>query len=113
MSSLLVLLGVGEVAEGVGESVMEGLLQGQTILLRLQVVVLDVLEVEVVDLEAGGQNVVLVDVLDEGLHAGLADELLLAVGALDLGEVPGDAGDEQMGESVFLHRKGGTLLPSS
>jgi hypothetical protein len=113
VSGLLVLLGVGQVAQGVAEGIMEGLPEGDAGILGLEVVVLDVLEVEVVDLEAGGEDVVLVDVLHEGLDAGLPDELLLAVGALDLRDVPGDAGDEQMGESVLLHRRGSTLLPSS
>lgn len=113
VAGLLVLLGVGEVPEGVAEGVVEGLPEGLAGLLGLEVVVLDVLEVEVVDLEAGGEDVVLVDVLDEGLDTGLLDELLLAVGALGLGEVPGDAGDEQVGESMFLNRCGSTLFPSS
>ena len=113
MSCLFVFLGVGEVAEGVGEGVVKGLAESETGILGLEVVVLDVLEVEVVDLEAGGEDVVLVDILDEGLDAGLPDELLLAVGALDLGEVAGDASDEEVGEAVLLSRWGVTLLPSS
>jgi len=57
--------------------------------------------------------VVLVDVLDEGLDTGLLDELLLAVGALGLRDVPGDACDQEVGESMFLDRTGRTLFPSS
>jgi hypothetical protein len=81
---------------------MEGLSESFSGLLGLEVVVLDVLEVEVVDLEAGGEDVILVDVLDEGLDTGLLDELLLAVGALGLGDVSADTGDQKMGESMFL-----------
>jgi hypothetical protein len=113
VAGLLVLLGVGEVAEGVGEGIVKGLSEGKTSILGLEVIVLNVLKVEVVDLEASREDVVLVDILDEGLHAGLADEFLLAVSALDLGEVPGDTGDEEVGEAVLLHRKWVTLLPSS
>jgi hypothetical protein len=46
--------------------------------------------------------VVLVDVLNEGLDAGLFNELLLAVGSLDLRDVAGDACDQQVGEPMFL-----------
>jgi hypothetical protein len=102
VSSFFVFLGVGEVSEGVAEGIMEGLSESFSGLLGLEVVVLDVLEVEVVDLEAGGEDVILVDVLDEGLDTGLLDELLLAVGALGLGDVSADTGDQKMGESMFL-----------
>ena len=113
MSGFLVLFGIGEVSECVAEGIVEGLSEGFSGLLGLEVIVLDVLEVKVVDLEAGGEDVVLVDVLDEGLDTGLLDELLLAVGALGLGDVPGDAGDQEVGESMFLDRTAGTLFPSS
>ena len=113
MSGLLVLLGIGEVSECVAEGIVEGLSEGFSGLLGLEVIVLDVLEVKVVDLEAGGEDVVLVDVLDEGLDTGLLDELLLAVGALGLRDVPGDACDQEVGESMFLDRTGCTLFPSS
>ena len=113
MAGLLVLFGVGKVAEGVGEGIVKGLLEGNSSLLGLEVIILNVLEIEVVDLEAGGKDVVLVDILDEGLHAGLADEFLLAVSALDLGEMPGNACNEEVREAVFLYNYGGTLLPSS
>ena len=113
MSGLFVFLGVGEVPEGVAEGVVEGFAEGLPGLFGLEVVVLDVLEVEVVDLEAGGEHVVLVDVLDEGLHAGLLDELLLAVGALGLRNVSRDAGHQQVREPVLLREGRCTLLPSS
>lgn len=113
MACLFVLLGVGLVAEGVAEGLAEGLSEGLAVLLGLEVVVLDVLEVEVVDEESGGEDVVLVDVLDEGLDTGLLDELLLAIGTLDLGDVASDAGDQEMGEPVLLNREVVTLLPSS
>ena len=71
------------------------------------------LEVEVVGDEAGGHDVVLVDVLDEGLDASALDELLLAEGALDLAHVAGDPCHQQVGEAVLLRAKGSTLLPSS
>lgn len=113
MACLFVLLGVGLVAEGVAEGLAEGLPECLAVLLGLEVVVLDVLEVEVVDEESGGEDVVLVDVLDEGLDTGLLDELLLAVCALDLGDVAGDACDQEVGEPVLLNRVVVTLLPSS
>ena len=113
MAGLLVLLGVGEVAVGGVEGGADVLAEGVPGLLVLEVVVLDLLEVEVVDHEAGGHDVVLVDVLDEGLHAGPLDELLLAEAALDLAGVASDAGDEEVREAVFLRGGGVTLLPSS
>lgn len=45
---------------------------------------------------------VLVDVLDERFNTGLFDEFFFAVSSLDLRDVAGDAGDEQMWESMFL-----------
>jgi hypothetical protein len=57
--------------------------------------------------------VALVDVLHEGFDAGAFDELLLVEAAFGLSGVAGDAGDEEMGESMFLGRVGCTLLPSS
>jgi hypothetical protein len=113
VSGLLVLLGVGKVPEGVAEGLSEALPEGFSGLLGLEVVVLDVLEVELVDQEAGGQHVVLVYVLHEGLHTGLLDEFLLAVGALHLRHVAGDAGNQQMRESMLLNRLCCTLFPSS
>ena len=104
MSCSLVFLGIGEISECAAESFTECLSECLSGLLGLEVIVLDVLEVEVVDLEAGGEDVILVDVLDEGFDTGLLDEFLLAVGALGLGDVPGDAGDQEMGESMFLYR---------
>ena len=113
MSCPLVLLGIGEVPERAAEGVAQISSECETCLLGLEVFVLDVLEVEVVELEAGGEDVILVDILDERLHAGLLDKLLIAVSALGLRDVPGDASDEQVWEPVFLHGGGSTLLPSS
>ena len=94
MSSLFVFLGVGEFAESLAEGGSKVLSEGFPSVLGLEVVVLDVLEVELVDQEASRDDVILVHVLDEGLDAGLLDELLLAVTALDSGHVPGDAGHQ-------------------
>jgi hypothetical protein len=94
VACLFVFLGVGEVSEGVAEGFAEGLAEGLSGFLGLEVVVLDVLEVEFIDQEPGGEDVILVDILDEGLDTGLLDELLLAISPLGLRDVSGDACNE-------------------
>ena len=113
MAGLLVLLGVGEVAVGGVEGGSNVLAESVSGFLVLEVVVLDFLEIKIVDHEAGGHHVVLVNVLDEGLHTGPLDEFLLAEASLDLAGVAGDTGDQKVREAMFLNGEGGTLLPSS
>ena len=113
MASLFVLLGVGEVSVLVGESVSDSLAELFARIGGFEVVGVDVLEVEVVDEEPGGHDVVLVDELDEGLDSRLLDELLLVEGAFGGDEVASDACDEQVGKLVALHGRRGTLLPVS
>jgi len=55
----------------------------------------------------------LVDELDEGLDASLLDELLLVERSLGGDQVPGDTGDQQVGEFVSLSGTARTLLPVS
>jgi hypothetical protein len=93
VSSLFVFLGVREVSKGVAEGFSNVLSEGLASLFSLQVVILNVLEIELIDKETGGEDVVLVDVLNEGLDAGLLDELLLAVSALDGWDMSGDSCD--------------------
>lgn len=102
MSGLFVLLGVGLVAECGAEGFPEGLSECFSVLLGLEVIILDVLEVEVIDEESGGEDVILVDILDEGLNTGLLDELLLAVSPLDLGDIACNTSNQEMGETMFL-----------
>lgn len=102
MGSLLVGLWVGEVSVGFWQSLSEGSGQGSSGFEGLQVVFLDFLEVEVVDDESGGDDVVLVDWLDEGLDAGSFDELLFIDASFDSSGVSSNTDDGQVGESVFL-----------
>lgn len=102
VSSLLVLLGIGKVSQWLAEGLPQWFPESLSGLLGLKVVVLDVLKVELAHQETSGQHMVLVYVLHEGLHAGLLDELLLAVSALHLGDMASDTGDQKVGESVLL-----------
>jgi len=81
--------------------------------LGLEAFVLDFSKVKLADNEPGWQDMALIDVLDKSLNSGLLDEFLLAEASLGLDEVAGNAGDEQMRESVFLHRCECTLFPDS
>jgi hypothetical protein len=110
---LVVFAGVGELAVDLGEAVTDALAELAAGLGGLEALVADVLEVEVVDEEARGHDVVLVDEPHEALDAGLLDELLLVEGALGRDEAAGDAGDEQVRELVALRGGGSTLLPVS
>lgn len=100
--SFVVGLGAGEVPVGLGESLPDFLAGGEPGLGGLDVLLLEVLEVEVVDDEPGGDDVILVDILDEGLHSGSLDELLLVDSSLDAPGVAGDADHQQVRESIFL-----------
>ena len=100
--SLFVCLGAGQVPVGLSESLSDLLSGSGSGFSSLDVVLLQVLEVEVIDNESGGHNVVLVHVLQESLDTGLLDELLLVDSSLDVSGVSGDTSDEQMRESVLL-----------
>jgi hypothetical protein len=113
VSSLFVFLGVGKISNCLAEGLLEVLSKSNSALLGLQVIVLDVLKIKVVDNESGGDDMVLVDVFDERLNVSFLDELLLAVGSLDEGEVTSNTSDEKMRESMLLTKSRATLLPSS
>lgn len=64
----------------------------------------DVLELEIIlDDEAGGHQVVVVDVLDEGLQSALSIELLLAHGLGDLAGSALNTDNEGVTELLVLH----------
>lgn len=113
MTCLFVFLGVGKVAVDLGERIVKLLFELLSGFLGLETVVVDLLELEVVDNKAGGHDMVLIDIFDEGLNSGLSDELLLVVTALGSKEVSANSGNEEMGESVALGEGRGTLLPVS
>jgi len=77
VAGLFVFLGVGEISVGGVESKSNILSEGFTSFFGLKVIILDVLEIKVIDEEASWENVVLVDVFNEGLNAGSFDEFLL------------------------------------
>jgi len=77
VAGLFVFLGVGEISVSVVESKSNILSEGFTSFFGLKVIILDVLEIKVIDKEASWENVVLVDVFNEGLNAGSFDEFLL------------------------------------
>ena len=76
MWGLFVGLGVWEVSISIAEGGSPLLFQGSSGFEGLDVVFLDVLEVEIVDQESGGDNVVLVDDFNKRLDSSSLDELL-------------------------------------
>ena len=76
MWGLFVGLGVWEVSISIAEGVSPLPFQGSSGFEGLDVVFLDVLEVEIVDQESGGDNVVLVDDFNKRLDSSSLDELL-------------------------------------
>ena len=100
--SFIVGLGAGEISVGFGESLPDFLAGSKPGFSSLDILFLEVLEVEVVDLEAGGDDVILVDIFDKRLNSGSLDELLLVDSSLDASGVAGDSYNQQMGEPVFL-----------
>ena len=113
MTCLFVFLRVGKVAVDLGERIVKLLFELLSGFLGLETVVVDLLELEVIDNKAGGHDMVLIDIFDEGLNSSLSDELLLVVTALGSKEVAANSGNEEMGESVALGEVRGTLLPVS
>lgn len=100
--SLVVGLRVGQVAIGLGEFFTDILSSGLLSLSSLEDIILEVLEVEIVDHKSGGDDVILVYVLHEGLNSGFLDELFLVDSSLDISRVAGDADQEQVWEFMFL-----------
>lgn len=66
------------------------------------VLFLHILEVKVVDEESGRDDVVLIDLFDEGLDSGFLNEFFLVDAPLDDSWVSSNAKDCEVGESVFL-----------
>ena len=79
-----------------------------------QVILFDFFEIEIIDDESSGHDVILVDGFDESLDSSLFDELFLVDFSLDFLWVSGDANQDKMWEFVFLHlMRLNTLFPSS
>ena len=95
------------------EFLSDGFSESFSAFLGLETFVFDFGEVELIDDESGGHDVVLVDVSDEGLDSCSLDEFLLVIASFGLEEVATDACNEQMGEPIFLHVGGCTLFPVS
>ena len=90
MSCLFVFLGVRKVANRVAESFLKSISKSFSAFFSLKVIVFDILEIKIVDQKSCGDNVVLVDILNERLNISLFDELLLAISALDKRKVSCD-----------------------
>ncbi len=93
MWGLLVSLGVWEVSVGVRQGFSESSCEGSSGLNCLEVFFLDFLKVEVVHEESGGDDVILVDGLDESLDSGSLDEFFFINASLDGSGVSGDTDD--------------------
>lgn len=111
--SLVVGLGVGEIPVGLSQPFTNVFACGLSALCGLDVVLLEILEIDVANHEAGWDYVILVNVLNEGLHAGFPLECFFAYSPLHVSGVASNSHEQQVGESVFLHHKCRTLLPSS
>lgn len=103
VASFLVCFGIWQVSVGLGESFFNLLLEKSFGLSTLKRFLLDLFEIEVIDNESGGHNVILVNIFNEGLDSGLLDELLFVNGPFDLLGVSGDADQQKMRESVLLN----------
>lgn len=102
MAGFFVSFGIGEGSISFGELLFEFLGEVLLAVYGLEAVLLDFLEVEIVDDEAGGHDVVLVDVFNKWLDGGLLDELLFVDAPLDSLGVSGDADQQQMREPILL-----------
>ena len=95
-------LGAREVPVGLRETLFDFLASGGSGLSGLDVLLLEVLEIKIVDDKPGGDDVILVDMLNERLDSSPLDELLLIDSPLDVPGVAGDTDNQQMWESVLL-----------
>ena len=101
--SFVVGLSAGEISVGLWKSLSDFLASSQSRFGSLDVFFLEVFEVKVVDNKSGGDDVILINILDERLDTGSLDEFLLVDSSLNISGVAGDTDDQKMGESIFLH----------
>ena len=103
MSSLFVFLRVRHVPIDIAETFSDFLPEGLPGVLGLQVLLSGVLKVsEIVDDEASGHHVGLIDVLDKGFDASFFDEFLLVESTFGSKQVTSDACDQEVRESQSL-----------
>ena len=101
IASFVVGSGVGKVSIGFAKSLSKFFPKFDSVL-PLEVILLDVLELKIIDNKSGGNDMILVDSLDESLDSSLFDEFLLVNFPLHSLRVSGDTGDDDMRELVFL-----------
>lgn len=100
--SLVVGFGVGEIAIGLGE-LFTDIFPGSLLSLgSLEDIILQILEVEFIDHKSSGDDVTLVDILDESLNSSFLNELLLVDSSFDISGVASNAHQQQVWEFVFL-----------
>lgn len=102
VTGLLVGLWIWEVSVGIRQGFSELFGKGSPGFKGFEVVFLNILKIEVIDEESGRDDVILVDLFDEGLDSCFLDELLLVDAPLDSPWISSNAEDCEMRESVFL-----------
>lgn len=89
--SFVVSFGVGQISVGFGEFLPDFIPGSLSVLGGLEGLVLEVLQVEIINHESGRDDMILVNVLDEGLDTSSLEEFLFIDSSLDAARVTSDA----------------------